>query len=167
MGQRKAFRKICKKMAEDLTGREVICKFTKNGSFSYDFTNDRIYLDDNYIDVLSLTTEKLTAKIFEELGIHVKHPMTYTMLHEIGHLVTNEEQTFSDKDFKEYEIDSTVLGKLVEADKLDWLDSMRIYYTLKLEKEANLVAVRLFQTFPDIIAKYDRKFCKLFPIEVA
>jgi GTP-sensing pleiotropic transcriptional regulator CodY len=165
MGKNRKMKKICKKMSKKLTGRKVKCKFASE-SFAYDFDNDCLEMDINYRDIVSSEREKFVTALFTNLGIHVKHPLTYTMLHELGHLITNEENDYNNDDFLQYEIDSMVLAKLVENNLLDWNDSMIEYYKMKLEKDANENALYLYQTFPKIVKKFDKKFCKLLPMVV-
>jgi len=163
MGKRKELKRICQKMSKALTGLSIDFHFSSFG-FAYDFCNDKIILDKNFLVNLVTSNERIVSKIYHNMGITVNHPLTYTLLHELGHLLSREETEFTNEDFEEYNKDSALLNTLVSNGELNWEDSMRLYYTNKIEKAANDIALKLFQTFPKVIAKYDRKFCHFMPI---
>lgn len=110
--------------------------------------------------------ERDTHKFFKNLGLDVRHPLTYSLLHEAGHALSfSAGRGVSVAERDEYFINAQLLQDLVDNDQIDNYQGMVRYYDLQIEKDANKEAVKIFQKHKKMIKKFDKKLCKKMPIK--
>lgn len=110
--------------------------------------------------------EKKARQFFQELGLEVEHPMTYSLLHEAGHAVSfSGGRWLTEANRTQYMKDVSDLQDAVDGDNITYAMGMERYYQLGVERDANQEAKNLFDKNREIVKKFDKKFLKKFPIK--
>lgn len=154
--------------------KKMVRKFLKSLDISYKVKYDEEFACFPTLETITIIkggleyneNEQYAHSVFQKMGIEVKHPVTYTVLHEAGHAVSfSAGRWMTNACMERYTKERDLLSELRAADMISFEDALTRYYNLGMEKDANQEAVTLFACYRKQVEKFDKKMCKKYPVK--
>lgn len=154
----KLYTRLVKNMLSELGYKNVKVRNAEN--LSSDMKKQIIYLDPKWLtnNPEISNDKKLIAKLYREYGWKIKASMNiFSILHELGHLVSASNFQDLDHELDKYEMDNYFL----ELSKITGYKQFQIYRKFKLERHADRIAYQIYKKNKDLIAQYDQALAKI------
>jgi hypothetical protein len=150
----KEYTKVVKNMLRDLGYNKV--KVKQDNIMAADIENATIYLDKTYLEKNNpeiKSMARIIKKLYKSYGWKIGVSMTtFAVLHELGHVLSKDNYADLDKEMESYGHKQFILL----AKKLNSYLEMKEYRNLRLERDADRIAYKIYKKNKKIIKQYDK-----------
>jgi hypothetical protein len=155
----KQYTKVVKSMLRDLGYNKV--KVRQDNMMAADIKNSVIYIDKAWLENNNpelKTAKKIIKKLYKNYGWKIGVSMTtFAILHELGHILSKDNYENIDKELESYTHKQFVLI----SKKLNAYLEMKEYRNLRLERDADRIAYKIYKENKSIIKEYDQTIKEL------
>lgn len=155
----KKYTKLVKSFLKDL-GYDYV-KVRNSPDMCADIENEKIFINSEWykpIGALEKASYKAVKKLYKEYGWKIKVSMgTFAILHELGHVVSKPLYKDLDSELNAYTHKSI---KILQK-RLGMYEEMKAYRKIRLERDADRIAYKIYKDNKDIVIKYDKQLKEL------
>jgi hypothetical protein len=150
----KQYTKVVKSMLRELGYNKV--KVRQDSVMAADIENATIYLDKSWLEKNNpelKSTARIIKKLYKSYGWKIGVSMTtFAVLHELGHVLSKDNYENLDKELESYNHKQFILI----TKRLNSYLEMKEYRNLRLERDADRIAYKIYKKNKNIIKQYDK-----------